>query len=253
MSRSLIVSLGLQFNAALQRMGLRLARYPSPADRRRIQLMRTHAINTVIDIGANAGQYGKLLRRLGYTHRIVSYEPLPEAYDRLKATARSDDSWTVLQKAVGEASGRVIMKVAGNSVSSSILEMAPRHVEAAPESDVVGSIAVDCVSLDEILTEWRDEALMVKIDTQGYERSILASGSNTIRSVSMFEIEASFVELYYGQALFREIDSFMISSGFKLSSLEEGFFDERTGELLQCDAIYIRQNSVPDHTLVSQT
>jgi FkbM family methyltransferase len=208
--------------------------------------MRTHAITTVVDIGANAGQYGQLLRSLGYANKIVSYEPLPDAFGRLSAIARPDALWTTVQKAVGDARGKVIVKISENSVSSSILHMSPRHVEAAPESKTVGSIEVDCVSLDEILAELSGESLMVKIDTQGYERSVLTSGQKTMKSVSLFEIEASFVELYYGQALFREIDAFMIESDFKLSSLEEGFFDESTGELLQCDAVYSRRHA-PAH------
>jgi FkbM family methyltransferase len=240
MSSSLIISLGLRCNSALKRIGLRLARYPSPAERRRLQLIRTHAITTVVDIGANVGQYGLLLRELGYTNRIISYEPLPDAFERLSATARADGSWAVSQKAAGSVRGKVVMQISKNSVSSSILEMSQRHVEAAPHSHVVREIEVDCVSLDEILGDLRGESLMLKIDTQGYERNILAGSLSAIKSVSLIEIEISFVELYYGQALFREIDAFMIESGFKLSSLEEGFFDESTGELLQCDAIYSR-------------
>jgi len=205
--------------------------------------MRSREITTVVDIGANAGQYGLLLRRLGYTNRIISYEPLPEAFARLSATARADPSWAVSQKAVGSAHGEVVMQIARNSVSSSILEMSPIHVKAAPDSRVVGTIAVNCISLDEILSDMDGESVMVKIDTQGYEQSVLASGMNSIKLVSLFEIETSFVELYYGQALFREIDAFMNKAGFKLSSLEEGFFDESSGELLQCDAIYSRLSS----------
>ena len=64
-------------------------------------------------------------------------------------------------------------------------------------------------------------------------------------AVSLFEIEMSFVELYHGQALFWELDTFMGASGFRLVSIEEGFFDESTGELLQCDAIYARASQLP--------
>jgi FkbM family methyltransferase len=227
-------------NALLQKIGLQLTRFPSRADRRRIQLMRGHSITAVVDIGANSGQYGELLRRLGYAGRIVSFEPQPEVYRELSANAACDKLWSVRQQAVGEKSGQAIMNVAKNSVSSSLLEMAARHVDAAPESRVVGAIPVDCVTLTEVLRDLAGNSLMVKIDTQGFERSVLASGSGMLESVSLFEIEVSFVELYRGQALFWELDGFMSRSGFRLVSIEEGFFDQSTGELLQCDAIYAR-------------
>jgi FkbM family methyltransferase len=240
MSKSLLIKCGLQVNAALRNIGLRVTRFPPPADRRRIRLLQSHAIDTVIDIGANAGQYASLLRLLGYRGRIASYEPLPDAFQRLQAAAAADSAWTVVQKAVGDASGTLTLRVARNSVSSSVLEMSERHVEAEPESQAVGSVAVSSISLAEIIESAGAANLMVKIDTQGYERQVLASGAASLRSVRLFEIEMSLVELYSGQALFREIDAKMLEAGFRLASIEEGFFDKNTGELLQMDAIYAR-------------
>jgi hypothetical protein len=35
------------------------------------------------------------------------------------------------------------------------------------------------------------------------------------------------------------MDARLVRAGFELVSLEEGFFDEASGELLQIDAIYV--------------
>ncbi|MFZ0497148.1 MAG: hypothetical protein WBE80_05265 [Methylocella sp.] len=58
---------------------------------RQSALMRDRKITLVLDIGANKGQYGKSLRdTIGYKGRIVSFEPLREAFAILQQTAASD-------------------------------------------------------------------------------------------------------------------------------------------------------------------
>jgi hypothetical protein len=48
-------------------------------------------IDTVIDVGANLGQYYEFLRdRIGFTGRIVSFEPHPDLAAQLKKRARAD-------------------------------------------------------------------------------------------------------------------------------------------------------------------
>src|SRR4051812_37683690 len=58
-------------------------------------------INCVIDVGANVGQYGRMLRRIGYRGRIVSIEPIPEVFQKLRAAAAGDDEWITLNTACG--------------------------------------------------------------------------------------------------------------------------------------------------------
>jgi FkbM family methyltransferase len=71
---------------------------------RQSTLMRDRQISLVLDIGANNGQYGKLLRDIiGYQGRIVSFEPLSDAYGLLKKTAASDPLWECHNNAFGGA------------------------------------------------------------------------------------------------------------------------------------------------------
>jgi len=49
--------------------------------------MRDYRIDTVFDIDANVGQYAKLVRKYGFTGRILSFEPLSEAHENLQKTA----------------------------------------------------------------------------------------------------------------------------------------------------------------------
>ena len=47
-------------------------------------LLRFCGIDTVLDVGANVGQTGQMLRDLHYRGRIISFEPLSEAFKVLE-------------------------------------------------------------------------------------------------------------------------------------------------------------------------
>ena len=60
-------------------------------DARYAHLLRTRDIRLILDVGANAGQYGSLLRSdFGYHGRILSFEPLTAAHAALTARAAAD-------------------------------------------------------------------------------------------------------------------------------------------------------------------
>ena len=67
--------------------------------------METCGINVVLDVGANVGQYGTGLRNVGYTGRIVSFEPLSTEFKQLSAKATADGAWQSLNFALGDVDG----------------------------------------------------------------------------------------------------------------------------------------------------
>lgn len=235
------VAMAKHANRILRGLGVRVVRAESPADRRRKRLMALHRISAVIDIGANEGQYGLLLRNLGYQGVIHSYEPLAAPFKKLQKTCAGAAPWVAHNEAVSSVLGDVTMNVAANSVSSSLLPMTARHVAAAPQSTIVAQERTEAVSLEQVLREVDGSRTMVKVDTQGHELQVLESAGPLLAGISILELEVSLVELYRGQALFRDLDGFLLLNGFRLVSLEDGFFDVDSGELLQMDAIYVRE------------
>jgi hypothetical protein len=66
-----------------------------------VDVMKCHDINVVLDVGANDGDYGREIRDRGYRGLIVSFEPNPKAYDRLKASIAGDSNWLAYPYALG--------------------------------------------------------------------------------------------------------------------------------------------------------
>src|SRR5260370_8256528 len=64
-----------------------------PAANRRLTMLVHHGVNTVVDVGANTGQYSSALRQAGYKDEILSFEPLSEAYEELERKSRADPNW----------------------------------------------------------------------------------------------------------------------------------------------------------------
>jgi precorrin-6B methylase 2 len=52
-----------------------------------------HEVDVVLDIGANDGRYAMEMREAGWAGKIVSFEPNPEAYNRLAARMSHDPAW----------------------------------------------------------------------------------------------------------------------------------------------------------------
>jgi FkbM family methyltransferase len=199
-------------------------------------------IDTVLDVGAHAGEFGQSIRHAGYRGRIASFEPVSAHYKRLLQVADADDAWTCRKVAVGESASTAEIYVSGNDgFSSSIREMAPAHEKADPESSYVDSEQIDVISLDEALAEMPGQTgpLMLKVDTQGFEEEVLSGAVDTLGRCRLVELELALVELYNGQALFGELVNQMHKRGFLLADVESGFRDPRTSQLLQVDGLFI--------------
>jgi len=230
----------------LNRAGLDVTSYRSTRHpiARRLRLFANHGINHVLDIGANAGQYGKFLRTIGYAGQIDSYEPLASAFESLKATAAADSKWAVHRSAVGDKAGRLTLNVSRNSECSSVLPMLDRQIEAYPDAVYVGTEEVDVQTIDGIVEKLPSSAsLFLKVDTQGYERNVLEGARGCLARIRGVQLELSLVPLYQGESLMPEMVNFLKELGFVLMALEPGSSDEKTGQLLQFDGLFFRPGS----------
>lgn len=238
-------SIKLVVRTAMMRADLEISR--GPYTKRVARTLDAHGIDTVLDVGANVGQYATLMRRAGFSGHIVSCEPLSGAYGELERRASRDPRWTTLRTAVGRETGETTINVSANSFSSSLLDMTDVHRSNAPGSDYV---AMETVALTTVAKLVADQGLesartLLKVDTQGYEEEVLAGAGDLVSDFAAIQLELSFVELYAGQQLFDNLYNRMGALGYSLHSIEPGFSDV-DGRLLQCDGLFVRTVSGKD-------
>jgi FkbM family methyltransferase len=228
---------------ALNRVGLNIHRYRAPQNPRfrLAALLGLHQIDTVLDVGANVGQYARSLREYGYDGDIISFEPMSREFNLLKAATAEDHRWAAYRYGLGVAEGEAIINVAGNSISSSMRPMAAAHSQAVPASVYVGEERIQVHRLDAVFDSVLrpGRRVFLKIDTQGFEREVLEGASGIVDRIAGIQLETSFVPLYEGQMLLAESLSLMASLGFILEGIEPGFV-ESTGRMYQMDLVCFR-------------
>jgi len=230
----------------LRHVGLDLVRWrPQSSPQAALaRMLNQNCIDTVLDVGANEGQYALSLRELGFSGRIISFEPLAIAHRRLQRSAVKDASWIISPRtAVGNQEGQIRLNVASNGgASSSVLGMLEALQQAAPDVEYVGSEVVPISRLDRIAGQYLGEArnIFLKVDAQGFELQVLQGAAELICRIAGAQLELTLVPLYEGQALFFELIDWMRKEGFNIWGILPVLADNSSGRLLQTDVVFFR-------------
>jgi FkbM family methyltransferase len=231
----------------LRRIGYELHPYdpepvPAAEDAQRVRLLAGERIDVLLDVGANEGQYAVRMRRAGFDGRIASFEPLSAAFAALERRAAEDRRWDARRIALSDADGHADIHVAGNSTSSSLLDMGERHLRSAPESAYVGTEQVPTMRLDSL---WDDlvrdgERVFLKLDVQGFEMHVLRGATRALGELRGVQAELALTPLYEGDSPWRTVVDRLGELGFELVGVEPGFADPGSGRMLQFDGLFLR-------------
>ena len=196
------------------------------------------AVGIVVDVGANVGAWTAGVLDVAHPRQVFVFEPSPQVFPivRQRFVGRSDVN--VIQAAVGDRDGSTSFYVTLHSHNASVLP--PREnarALLANGADVRQRVDVDMIRLDTALAGVAAGDIL-KIDVQGFERSVLAGASATLRKTSWVLLEANFVSLYDGDLLLPELHALIVSSGFSLANLSQPYV--RKGRALFSDALYQR-------------
>jgi FkbM family methyltransferase len=198
-------------------------------------------LKTIVDIGANRGQFALVARRCFPEAKIYSFEPLREAALIFRRVFATDPHVVLYQLAIGPRNEDRVIHVSRADDSSSLLPIAALQNNLFPGTEEKEQRKVTVLRLDEVLfREDIEGPALLKIDVQGFEEEVLEGCQALLPCFSHVYIECSFVELYGGQALAHEIISFLSSYGFHLSGIYNLYYDKK-GVAIQGDFMFERK------------
>jgi len=206
-------------------------------------LLMQYQVDMVFDIGANIGQCGPWFRWVGFDKTIVSFEPISHLFQQLSQNAKSDPKWLVEKVALGEKDGVGLINVSGgHGGASSILAMTEHVVKNAPDQAVIRQEEIVLTTVEKMMRKYYPEGdrLFLKIDAQGYETRVIEGIGSELPRVIGIKLEMSLVENYRGELLMVEMLSRLRNMGFHLVEFENGWSNEKTGEMYQVDGVFFR-------------
>lgn len=170
-------------------------------------------VQTVLDIGANRGQFAREARSFFPSAEIHCFEPLPDMLVELQElkTRTHDSNLIIHPGALGAKNEMVEMFLHTEHPPSSSLLRTTRECEMYfPKVTEQRTISVQVQRLDDILAAYTlISPVLMKMDVQGFEESVLKGASNTMLVVDAIIIEISLDGLYEGQPSFFDIVSIL--------------------------------------------
>jgi FkbM family methyltransferase len=202
-------------------------------------------IFTVVDIGANRGQFALVARYCFPNAKIISFEPLPEPARIFRRVFAKDGAVILNEAAVGPIKEDCSMHLSARDDSSSLLPIAGLQSEIFPGTNEVGTVNVHVAPLTEFIKE--DEIVggaLLKLDVQGFEMEALQGCELMLSNFDWIYCEASFVELYTGQKLAADVIKWLSERGFKIKGIYNSSYDNE-GRAIQADFLFQRIEKTP--------
>jgi FkbM family methyltransferase len=187
-----------------------------------MQVLRSSEIETVIDIGANIGQFARSMRQIGFLGRIISFEPISDVFANLERRMRDDMRWVGLNCALGEVEEfRLINRMRATDFSSFRHPTTKATQQWRQENTVIAQESVRVRRFDSLATELpKLGRTLVKSDTQGFEMEVFKGFGDMLWAVNVILAEVSAVPLYDDAPTMLEVLAFLQGFGFRYA----GFF-----------------------------
>lgn len=203
-------------------------------------------VKTIIDIGANTGQFANFIMKYFPDAQLICFEPLKEQFVHLENWTQRNTfrSPILFNIALGENIGKTTINYHyDHSPSSSILESTITLNKEFPQTCRTTKYNIRIDTLDNVLSTEKiqlEPEILVKIDVQGYEDRVIRGGKLTLQKSNAVIIEVNLESFYQDQASFAELLSLLEASGLNYSGVLNQAYG-KYGEVAYFDALFTRR------------
>ncbi|MCX7593411.1 MAG: FkbM family methyltransferase [Fischerella sp.] len=169
-----------------------------------------------LDIGCSGSlddKWSDLFPLLCYT----GFDPNAEECQRLNQQTHPYKSARYLPYAIAGEKGKNTLYMTESIYCYSLLRPNQTWIKRFSFADLfkeTGIDSVECTTLNHLAEEQELRADIIKIDTQGLELPIFQAGDKVLADTFCVETETGFVQNYFGETTYAQIDEFMRSKGF---------------------------------------
>lgn len=194
---------------------------------------------TVIDVGANMGQFTIAAVNIFKGVKIYAFEPLPNCAQKLRGlTSRFPDA-EIHAMAIGNRTGSADFFVNAYGQASSLLRLNKKNCDQFPNLKEIKTIRIDIETLDSFFKGRRmPKPVLMKVDVQGSEKNVLEGGRETLKRIDFVLLEMSFTRMYIGEPPFLEMIETMKKLEFDFVRPIHFLKNSKSGEILQADVLF---------------
>jgi len=197
---------------------------------------------TILDVGANTGQFSLAVLSLHPEATVHAFEPIPECFAALQNRFQGNSRFHAYCLAISDSNSVADFEVNESRASSSLLPLDETHKQMYPGARKTKKIQVNVMTLD----SWAEgrvlsRPILLKLDVQGNEFKVLRGASTVLPRVDYVLSEINLGAMYRGQASFQEIHDLLHRSGLEFIDF---FPEKRAPDTLRClfgDVLFARK------------
>ncbi|MEJ7691766.1 FkbM family methyltransferase [Daejeonella sp.] len=196
--------------------------------------------STILDIGANRGQFALEVLEVLSEVKIYSFEPVKGAFEDLKSLSAEHPQIIPQESAVSLKTGQTTFHVTESDVGSSLLEPLPN--QPSKWLTLTEKVTVNTTRLDDFIESGTFDKLpidLLKVDAQGADMEVVLSAGKFLHpsTIKAILVEVNFTIFYDSQKPYHEIFAVLDKHGYRLAWL----YPHRSHEewLWWADALFI--------------
>ncbi len=195
-----------------------------------IKYLALPSATTIVDVGANHGDFARAANVWFPDAKILLVEPLPKMQRHLEESIRSRrPNWHLLPCAFGAQPGRLPLSVDENRDDiGSLAGFSEEYLRANPEARASREIICDVKTLDDAATELRiDHIDLLKIDVEGFEFEVLKGAGRMMERTTSIVVEVSLVRKVSESNALVEMLNRLTNHGFDIVAVIPSLFDPK--------------------------